>query len=192
MVGIRYNTSQRWFRTVRVGAEVCRIPILYQSSGTAMLIWLHSYERTSAAKLFSSFFIVCSSLVELCDSIGNSKIQNLPIIITMKFFKHFYDYLFGACIGVRTQSIHLVIVFAFVSDLNRNIYHAAPFWDKSALAKENCHGKIKNGYLGTDAGADGTGRRRILSEWEKNCAEGNYPNLLHAGKGCIHAGFCHG
>ena len=29
-------------------------------------------------------------------------------------------------------------------------------------------------------------------EWEKNCAEGNYPNLLHAGKGCIHAGFCHG
>ena len=86
MVGIRYNTSQRWFRTVRVGAEVCRIPILYQSSGTAMLIWLHSYERTSAAKLFSSFFIVCSSLVELCDSIGNSKIQNLPIIITMKYF----------------------------------------------------------------------------------------------------------
>ena len=69
-----------------------------------------------------------------------------------------------------------------MSDLNRNIYHAAPFWDKSALAKENCHGKIKNGYLGTDAGADGTGRRRILSEWEKNCAEGNYPNLLHAGK----------
>lgn len=54
-----------------------------------------------------------------------------------------------------------------MSDLNRNIYHAAPFWDKSALAKENCHGKIKNGYLGTDAGADGTGRRRILSEWEK-------------------------
>ena len=86
MVGIRYNTSQRWFRTVRVGTEVCRIPILYQSSGTAMLIWLHSYERTSAAKLFSSFFIVCSSLVELCDSIGNSKIQNLPIIITMKYF----------------------------------------------------------------------------------------------------------
>ena len=86
MVGIRYNTSQRWFRTVRVGAEVCRLPILCQSSGTAMLIWLHSYERTSAAKLFSSFFIVCSSLVELCDSIGNSKIQNLPIIITMKYF----------------------------------------------------------------------------------------------------------
>lgn len=41
-----------------------------------MLIWLHSYERTSAAKLFSSFFIVCSSLVELCDSIGNSKFTN--------------------------------------------------------------------------------------------------------------------
>ena len=89
MIGIRYNTSQRWFRTVRVGAEVCRIPILYQSSGTAMLIWLHSYERTSAAKLFSSFFIVCSSLVELCDSIGNSKNQNLPIIITMKYFLTF-------------------------------------------------------------------------------------------------------
>ena len=51
-----------------------------------MLIWLHSYERTSAAKLFSSFFIVCSSLVELCDSKKNSKIQNLPIIITMKLF----------------------------------------------------------------------------------------------------------
>ena len=54
-----------------------------------MLIWLYSYERTSAAKLFSSFFIVCSSLVELCDSIGNSKIQNLPIIITMKYFLTF-------------------------------------------------------------------------------------------------------
>ncbi len=27
---------------------------------------------------------------------------------------------------------------------------------------------------------------------KKNCAEGNYPNLLHAGKGGIHAGFCHG
>ena len=48
------------------------------------------------------------------------------------------------------------------------------------MAKENCHGKIKNGYLGTDAGADGTGRRWILPEWEKNCAEGNYPNLLPA------------
>lgn len=27
---------------------------------------------------------------------------------------------------------------------------------------------------------------------KKLLPEGNYPNLLHAGKGCIHAGFCHG
>ena len=183
LVGIRYNTSQRWFRTVRVGAEVCRIPILYQSSGTAMLIWLHSYERTSAAKLFSSFFIVCSSLVELCDSIGNSKIQNLPIIITMKYFLTFLR-LFIWCLYRCQDTVYPSRYrFRFCVRSEQEYISRGSFLGQKRIGK---------GYLGTDAGADGTGRRRILSEWKKNCAEGNYPNLLHAGKGCIHAGFCHG